>query len=182
MDKPKVQGKIIIQLQDLAWELDKPELFDEILSDCPEPTQDIIRSGIISNESYPEDVFADLTKAACNKLGKQRFAEVTRAVAKRNVKGLRKVIARFFMGPCKISEKNPELWKAMHNTGNLEVESCGDKEQVLKVRAFDFINKEYEFAFTEFHCGILELSGVKNVKGESRKEKDGSYTFRFTWD
>lgn len=183
MSVPKVKGSLMLETKRAIRRDYGDEALERVITGCSPETQQILRGAVLSNLFYPETVLGELLAAATGIIGRESYPAYARKMAKLQVNGVLKFFLRVFVSPRKLSENNDKLWRALHDTGNVEVTHGADnRSHTLKITGFVFPNPEYEKSFVEFHCGVLELTGAKNVTGVSAKSGPDSYVQKYYWE
>lgn len=181
---PKAKGSLILNVKRSLRRDFGDETLDTIIDSCePEESREVVRGIVLGNQFYPETVIGDLLVAVEKTVGSDNFPAYAREIAKTQVNGVLKFLLRFFISPRKLSENNHKLWQALHDTGSLTVtHGADDKSHTVEIHDFIFPNAIYEKTFVEFHCGVLELTGAKNITGVSTKTGPSSYIQKYYWE
>ncbi len=183
MTVPRCKGSVILDVKRALRRDYGDDAFQRILAACEPATREVIGGIVLATEFYPEALFGDLILATERVVGRDKFPEYTREIAKSQVNGVLKFLLRFFVSPKKLSENNHKLWKALHDTGTLTVShGADDRSHTVVIEGFTFPNTTYEKMFVEFHCAVIELTGARNVTGVSTKAGPATYVQKYHWE
>jgi hypothetical protein len=180
---PKGKGSIISLSRAALLEHYGEEGLERAIAACTTESQAILRGDIAPDELYPEAVIAEFVAALYEITGPEAFARLTREFAKQQVNTVLRFLIHVFASPKQLSRNNHKLWNALHDTGKLEVvHSADNRSHIINLSGFTFPTIEYEKAFVEYHCGILELTGAKNARGISEQVGPERYRQWFVWE
>jgi hypothetical protein len=150
---------------------------------CSPEARAILGGALLSTAFYPEAVIGEFLAEAVRVVGAEKLPAYARKVAQEQVNTIFKFLLRFFISPRKLSENNHKLWEAMHDTGKLTAtHGADDRSHMIEITGFTFPNPEYERVFIEYHCGVLELTGVKNVRCVSQQTGPDRYRQKYAWE
>lgn len=179
---PKGKGSIITLSQAILLERYGEDALERVIKTCSTESQTILRGEIDTTEMYPESTIAEFTTGVYGVVGADAFPRLTRDLAKQQVNTALRLFMRLFGSPKQLSRNNHKLWAALHDTGRLEViHGADDHSHIVTISDFRFPTPEYEKAFIEYHCGILEIAGAKNVRGTSEQVGD-TYRQWYVWE
>jgi len=182
----KVKGVALINRLEILKQEFGEETLNAVLAEMKPENRDALNNMLFSSW-YNADVFRDLNQAARAVLGKknpkisEKIGELT---AESSLKGVYS---------SKLKENNvlmslnrlPTLWKAFHDTGELELAEQEEKRAVLRISGYPLPHREFCDVLVGWGRRLIELSGGKNVKvTETKCVLDGADCCELTarWD
>lgn len=126
----------------------------------------ILSKKIIPLSWLPTSTFNNLLETADLVLGKgDRYLcyELGRYEAEKGIKRFYKLFIK--MGsPAFVIKRAPQLWKSLHDEGELKVELTSEKSGRLRLLNYKDTNKAQCRSFVGYCEKVLEMSGAKNVE------------------
>lgn len=159
----------------------------KVLDSLPEEERKIASGKFHTMDWYPQKSFIFFLSTADRVLGKEDHKicyEAGKIGAEEAFGGIYKVFLEFG-GPQALLKKAALAWRALNDTGYLEVEISRENYTKGKVKEYGNPHKCACSYLTGYFEKVLELSGAKNVKAKETKCRlsgDDCCEYEATWE
>lgn len=147
------------------------EGFLKVLEALPEEERKIVEGKFHSMKWYPQKTFIDFLSTADRILGKNEH-DICYPTGKMSAEeafgGIYKIFLEFGK-PQTVLKKAALAWRALNDTGYLEVEVSRDNYVKGKIKEYENPDKCLCCHLLGYFEKVLELSGAKNVKAKETK-------------